>query len=87
MFGDQLEPDAHVVLVDLVDPVHERDLGRRHVRRAAEVVGVARVGDQGEPVRAELLADLGVLRCVEAPGPTLGVALDEHAVVFFASRA
>ena len=76
---DQLEPDAHVVLVDLVDPVHERDLGRRHVRRAAEVVRVARVGDQSEPVRAELLADLGVLRCVEARARHRR-ALDEHAV-------
>ena len=76
---DQLEPDAHVVFVDLVDPVHECDLGRGHVRRAAEVVGVARVGDQGEPIRSELLADLGALRFAEARARH-GLALDEHAV-------
>ena len=75
---DQLEPDAHVVLVDLVDPVHECDLGRGHVRRAAEVVGVARVGDQRQPVGAELLAD-GRRGSVEAPARDRRV-LDEHAV-------
>ena len=49
---DQHEPDRGLVLVDLVDAVHQRDLGRGHVR-GAEVGRVRLVGDQREPVGAQ----------------------------------
>ena len=78
---DQLQPDRQVVLVDLVDAVHQRDLRGRDVRRAAEVGRVARIRDQGEPVCAELLADA---RSRAAPGerPVRGarLVLDERSV-------
>ena len=50
---DQHEPDRGLVLVDLVDAVHQRDLGRGHIRGAAEVRRVRLVGDEREPVRAQ----------------------------------
>ena len=56
LLRDQLHADREVVLVDLVDAVDQRDLGRGHVRRAAGVRGVARVGDQREPVGAQHVA-------------------------------
>ena len=51
---NELHPDRQVVLVDLVDAVHQGDLGRRHVGRPAEERRVAGVGDHREPVGAEL---------------------------------
>jgi hypothetical protein len=44
---DQLEADRGLVLVDLAHPVDQRDLGRRHVRGAAEVGRVAGIGQEG----------------------------------------
>ena len=64
---DQGHPDRQVVFVDLVDPVDQRDLGRGHVRRPAHVGGVARVGDQREPVGAEDVAGRRILRRVVGP--------------------
>ena len=49
---DQLHPDREVVLVDLADPVHQRDLRGGDVRNAV-VRRVPRVGDHGEPVEPE----------------------------------
>ena len=48
---DQHELDREIVVVELVDPVHQRHLGRGDVL-GAEVGGVRRVADQGQPVRA-----------------------------------
>ena len=61
---DQLHADREVVLVDLGDAVHQRDLGRRDVRRAAVVRGVAGVGDHRQPVRAEDVAGRRIRRRV-----------------------
>ena len=57
----QLQPDGHVVRRS-GSRVHERDLGRGHELRAAVVGRVARVGDQRQLVRAEL-----VTGAVQAP--------------------
>jgi hypothetical protein len=59
---DQLHADREVVLVDLVDAIHQRDLRRGHVRRPAVVSGVAGIGDQREAVRAEDVSGRWVAR-------------------------
>ena len=48
--GDQDHPDRGLVLVDLVHAIDQRDLGGRHVGRAAEEGGVGRVAEKREPV-------------------------------------
>ena len=50
---DQHQSDREVVVVDLVDPVDQRDLLGQHVG-GAEVGRVARVGGQRQPVGAQL---------------------------------
>ena len=59
--GDQHHADRQVVFIDLVHARHQRDLGGRDVGCTVEG-GVGRVGDQREPVRAQLGADGGVQR-------------------------
>ncbi len=56
---DEHHPDRQVVVVDVVDPVHQGDLLGEHVG-GAEVGRVRRVGDQREPVGAQ--AHLGAGR-------------------------
>jgi hypothetical protein len=57
--GDQDHPDRCLVLIDLVHPVHEGDLGGGDVfgmdrRRRIEVVGIGGVSDQRQPVGSKL---------------------------------
>ena len=54
--ADEDHRDRLLGFVDLIDPVHQRDLRRGDVGRAAEVLGVAGLADQGEAVRAQLRA-------------------------------
>ena len=49
---DQHQLDGQVVAVDVVDPVHQRDLLGQHIR-GAEVRRVRRVGDQRQAVGAQ----------------------------------
>ena len=62
----QHEADAEVVVVDLVDPGHQRDLGGQHVL-GAPVVGVRRVVEQRQPVGAP--HDLSTLRWSSSRSP------------------
>ncbi len=87
--GDQDHPDRALVLVDLVDAVHQRHLRGGDVRRAAVVGRVARVGQQREPVRPQRhrRAD-GDVRGLDRLGRRLVVALtlDERVVALRVAR-
>ena len=70
---DEDHVDAQVVVVDLVDPVHQGDLLRQDVR-APEVAGVGLVGQEREPVGA--LDDDATRPFADGRGALGGVELD-----------